>query len=228
MNDPRLDRLIEFDERSRNYPVRALLTPRQLQRPPRSYTWSVPVVLDQGNEGACVGFSWANELAARPTGIVGVTNTIAQEIYYEARKVDEWDGEDYEGTSVLAGAKVVHDHGYMDEYRWAFGIDDLIRAVAYKGPAVLGLNWYTGMMRPDSDGRIRPTGDVEGGHAILHPRVTSETYRIKSMRNRHYLYNSWGTVDGWPWAWLSRDDMERLLNENGEACVPVVRKYGKF
>ena len=223
MSDPRLDRLVEFDERSRQYPVRALLGDAQLEKPPRSYTWRVPVVLNQGREGACVGFSWSHELAARPYPVEGITDDTAFYVYREAQKIDEWPGEDYSGTSVLAGAKVVTTQGYIKEYRWAFGIDDLVRAVAFKGPAVLGINWYTGMMRPTSDGQLKPTGQVEGGHAILAPRVTGPRYYIRSMRNRVYLYNSWGNNEGWPWAWMTREDMERLLHEQGEACVPVVR-----
>lgn len=229
MSDPRLDRLVEFDPRSRNFPIRATLSDEQLERPVRSYTWSVPVALDQGREGACVGFAWSHELAARPYSVKAVTNDTARAVYHEAQKNDEWPGEDYSGTSVLAGAKVIASQGYMSEYRWA-GVGsgdvlgDLKRAVAYKGPAVLGIHWYTGMFRPDSDGRIRPTGQVEGGHAIINYRTTGERYRVRAFRHRNYLWNSWGRDGGWPVGWLSDDDMERLLNESGEACIPVVRR----
>lgn len=222
---PVLDRRIEFDEESRQYPIRTLLTPSQLEEPARSYTWSVPVMLDQGNEGACVGFAWAHEIAARPWPDKNITDDYAQAIYYWAQRNDEWPGENYSGTSVLAGAKAVTEWlARISEYRWAFGLDDLVRTIAYKGPVVLGLNWYTGMMRPDSTGRIRPTGQVEGGHAILACRVTGERYSVSSMQRRVYLYNSWGKSDGWPWGWLSWDDAERLLHERGEACIPVMRK----
>ena len=232
-SDPRLDRRPEFDPRSRGFPIRSLLTITQQEVPPRSYTWSLPAPmppmpadtypLDQGSEGACVGFSWSHELAFRPRPIPGVTDLVAQGIYHEAQRVDEWPGEDYDGTSVLAGAKVVAARGLMSEYRWAFGLDDVVRTVAYKGPVVLGINWYTGMMRPDGDGRIRPTGELEGGHAILLPRITGERYTVVAERRRAYLYNSWGRFNGWPWGWLSWDDLARLLAEQGEACIPVTR-----
>ena len=220
---PILDRRIEFDEASRQYPIRALLRINQIEQPARSYTWDVGITLDQGNEGACVGFAWAHELAARPVPVRPVSEYTARSIYRIAQTKDEWPGENYSGTSVLAGAKTVEEMAFIREYRWAFGLDDLVRAIAYKGPAVLGLNWYTGMMRPDTSGRLRLTGQVEGGHAILAPRVTGERYKVLTMRRRIYLYNSWGQSDGWPWGWLTWDDMERLLNESGEACIPVMR-----
>ena len=224
-NDPRLDRLPEFDERSRAFGVRAILSESELEKPIRSYTWSVPVSLDQGSEGACVGFSWAHEIAAKPYPDRNITDDIALGLYHWAQDNDEWPGNDYSGTSVLAGAKAVMNLGLLKEYRWAFGLEDLERAVSFHGPAVLGINWYTGMMHPDTDGRIRPTGQIEGGHAILHPRVRSPRFAIKRHRSTAWLYNSWGP--GWgplgPWCYLTWDDLGQLLAEQGEACIPVVR-----
>ena len=57
------DRLVQFDERSRAFPIRALI---DADAKPRSYTWQCPVWLDQGTEGACVGFGVSHEAAARP------------------------------------------------------------------------------------------------------------------------------------------------------------------
>jgi len=213
--DKRLDRIPQFDERSRNFPIRALVPKKQ-----RSYTWSCKAWLDQGREGACVGFAWAHDLNARPK-IIAVDNSYARGIYTSAQKIDEWAGEAYEGTSVLAGAKVVSNIGYMTEYRWAFGLDDLILAVGYAGPAVLGLNWYEGMFQPDTKGFLKPTGRLAGGHAILCHSVNVKEKYFK-------LHNSWGQdwgVNGE--CFISFEDMDRLLHEQGEACVPVVRTIKK-
>lgn len=217
MTDPRLDRLQEFDERSRAYPVRELLTTEQ-QRKPRSYTWRLAERLDQGSEGACVGFAWAHEAAARPAVIRGLAEADAREVYRRAQQLDAWPGENYSGTSVIAGAKACQERGWLTEYRWAFGIDDLELAVGYKGPAVLGLDWHAGMLRPDANGRIHPSGPVVGGHAIVcvGVNVKHQTFR---------LVNSWGA--GWGFVgscYILREDLARLLDADGEACVPVVRK----
>jgi hypothetical protein len=216
-NDRRLDRLPQFDERSRAFPIRTLVAGKPL----RSYTWSTPLTLNQGNEGACVGFAWSHELAGRPSVHRWVSNEYARGLYHEAQLHDEWSGEGYEGTSVLAGAKVCALRRHFREYRWAFGLNDLLLALGYAGPAVLGINWWTGMFRPDVDGRIRPTGSVEGGHAIEANQIVVPLPRRPT--GQVWVWNSWGVSSGWPRAWLTFDDMERLLNESGEACIPTGR-----
>lgn len=216
-HDRRLDRLVEFDDRSRAFAVRAIVPKK-----PRSYTWQPFAWLDQGSEGACVGFAWAHEIGAKPAVHTHLTNDNARDIYHEARRIDEWEGEKYEGTSVLAGAKVVIGLKYMKEYRWAFGLEDLILAVGYAGPAVLGINWYSGMLQVDEHGFIHPTGSVAGGHAIL-------CYGVNIPGRYFKLHNSWGAEWGKNGdCYLSFEDMDRLLHEQGEACVPVGRNRIKL
>lgn len=221
--DRRLDRLPQWDQNNNKYPVRPLLTLAQVKRP-RGYTWRVPVVLDQGNEGACVGFAWSHELAARPRVVADVTSGFARIVYQDAQMIDPWPGGSYpgadpfyEGTSVLAGAKVLQGRGHFAEYRWATTMTELIGALGYEGPVVLGINWWTGMFTPDATGFLHPTGMIEGGHAILANRV--------SVREKFIgVHNSWGP--GWGEngdAKIAFDDMEKLLVEDGEACVPVRR-----
>lgn len=220
--DRRLDRIPLFDHRSRQYPVSTII---RRATPQRSYTWSLGLTLDQGAEGACVGFGWAHELAARPAPATGITNTFARErLYWEIQKRDPWDGGAYpgaepfyEGTAVLTGAQYIQSLGGMDEYRWAFSLQDLVGGIGYAGPAVLGLNWYEGMLEPDSSGYIHPTGELVGGHCILARGV--------NIRSRSVLlHNSWGA--GWGSNGTCRItflELERLLHEQGEACIPVRR-----
>ncbi len=213
-SDPRLDRVVEFDERSRKFPVTAVIEATK----PRSFTWRPgPVVLDQGREGACVGFSIAQDLAARPVVVPGVTAQNAQRIYHRAQQIDEWPGEAYEGTSVLAGMKAAVEAGYFSGYRWAFGEQQLALAVGYKGPAVIGVPWYSGMFNTDMAGVLHVKGDLVGGHAIL-------VYGIDLKRGFYKLRNSWGAdwgIDGN--CLLSRVDMAKLLGAQGEAVIPVGR-----
>ncbi len=108
----------------------------------------------------------------------------------------------------------------MPEYRWAFGLDDLILAVGYAGPAVLGLNWYEGMLQTDTRGYIKPTGKLAGGHAIVCHGVSVKDHYFK-------LHNSWGKDWGQNGECrITFVDMDKLLREQGEACVPVVRSMG--
>lgn len=211
---PSLGRRPEFDEKSRNYPIRALVGDS-----PELFTkiWECEAWLDQGVEGACVGFSWAHELIAEPEH-VPVGEAYARMIYREAQKVDEWPGEDYEGTSVLAGVKIVKQLGWIEEYRWGFSTNDVLGAIANIGPVVLGTNWYEGMWDTDDNGYIHPTGSLAGGHAILISGYDHERQAV-------LLHNSWGPswgVNGR--AWVSVSDLEFLLSQRGEICVPLVRK----
>lgn len=213
--DVRNDRIIQFDERSRNFPVRGIVTIRKR----RSYTWRCHTYLDQGAEGACVGFGISHELAARPSEVKRLTNKFAREkIYWEAQKRDRWPGGSYpganpvyEGTSVLAGVKVAQKKGYFDSYYWAFSFDDLALGVGYRGPAVLGLSWMEGMYDTDENGFIHATGDPVGGHCIL--------CRAINVKKKYFLLrNSWGRnwgINGD--CKISFADMKKLLADNGEA-----------
>lgn len=211
---PKLDRLVHYDERSREFPIRTLVSGKTR----RSYTWAVNVSLDQGNEGACVGFGWSHELAAKPF-VHPVTNDTAFALYHQAQTLDEWPGENYEGSSVLAGAKAVQVNGFMTEYRWAFGEDDLALAVGYKGPAVLGVNWTTGMdnLITDSKGRrwiSSADGPVRGGHCFI-------VHGYSVPLNAYKAWNSWGAPSEF---YIPVPEMVKILANQGEACIPVKRK----
>lgn len=205
-----LDWAPRFDERSRGF--RTL----EAGAAPRSYTWACEICLDQGRQGACVGHGWAHEVAAKPLPLPA-DSALAFAIYREAQRIDEWAGEAYEGTSVLAGAKVAQAKGYLREYRWAFGLQDALSAISRTGPAVIGVEWWTGFFQPGSDGFIRKTGVVEGGHCVL-VRGVSVTKRTVLIRNS--WSSSWGRNGD---ALLTWDDFGALLAAGGECCIPSVR-----
>lgn len=205
------DRLPHFDPRNLDYPVMATIEVPQ----PRSYTWTLRSWLDQGSEGACVGFACSHELAAKPRMVRGITNETARAVYKRAQVLDEWPGENYSGSSVLAGMKVLQEQEYIKGYTWAFSADQLAVAVSRKGPAVLGVNWYTGMFNPNENGFLSPIGSLAGGHAIL-----CLGYNVKARR--FTVHNSWGL--GWGRqgrAFVHHEDMDRLLKEGGDAAIPV-------
>jgi hypothetical protein len=230
MTERTFDWVPRHDPRSRNFPVRAAL-PVQAER--RKKLWLASRTrLDQGYEGACSGFAWGAELLAspRPAQLGSDPNQFARYIYREAQKIDEWEGENYEGTSVLAGAKVVKRLGHIESYRWAFGIDDVIDALVTLGPVVIGIPWYEEMYETRPSGLVKMGGRIVGGHAITltgyHPGIRlfkeSWTTRFEVVKWR----NSWGKEYGRNGdGYIRVSDLASLLADYGEACVPVNRLY---
>lgn len=233
-NDPRLDRIRGQDLRSLNYLARDRLTAEQ--REPRSYTWLLETFLDQGQEGACVGFAFAHELAARPGIVLGVTPTYAREqLYWSAQRDDPWEGGAYpgarpfyDGTTVLAGVRVVHQLGLIAEYRWATSVLEFASAVSYFGPGVIGIDMFEGMLDADSYGFIHPTGRWVGGHALCVTGVRvirdKTSGAIDWVSSYLLCHNSWGR--GWGQggrAKITFADMA-LLVPGADLCIPIGRR----
>jgi hypothetical protein len=219
--DPRLTRIPWFDPKSWEYKVSDLFKPKANLR---TRTWMCDKYLDQGPDGACTGFSTTHFLLAKPKPETqGMTAAFAKkEIYWEAQKIDPFPGGSYpgadnfmEGSTVLAAMKVAQRDGYIKEYRWAFGIEDVKKALSQIGPVVLGIPWYKDMFNVHPCGMLHPTGEKSGAHALL-----AKGIRVK--RQTIVLHNSWG--DGWGnegTAEIHWDDLAYLLQRGGEACVPT-------
>ena len=200
---------VAVDKRDRKFRFPRLTTTRN------SRTWNDTWWRgDQGYTPSCVGFAWAHWLAAAP--IRQLVDPMG--IYMLAQFLDEWDGQDYEGTSVRAGAKVLRSLGMVEEYRWAWRAKDVIPVLLEIGPVVVGTDWYDGMEEPDEKGFIDLTGEVLGGHAYLLRAVNVKKRRVQ-------ITNSWGTEWGRNGrAWLGFDDLDVLLRTEGEACLAVEKK----
>jgi C1A family cysteine protease len=150
----------------------------------------------------------------------------AHYIYQRAKVLDPWEGTDYEGTSVLAGAKAMREAGLIKEFRWCFGIDDVIDAVLTKGPVVLGIYWYESMYDAP-EGIVSVSGKIVGGHCI-----TAVGYKLAASSTTGedcvILQNSWGPDWGKNGlAEIRVSQLDELLKNTGEACVPSKRSYGR-
>lgn len=221
-----------FDERSKDFPVRAAIAERPKRRTKK---WRNGVILDQGREGACVGFGWTAETLSTPVN-VDLTRLkadaphdptqFAHAVYQRAKLIDEYPGEDYDGTSVLAGAKVLKELGVVKEYRWCFKIEDVIDALLTKGPVVLGIYWYAGMYDAPN-GVLKVTGEVVGGHCITAVGFVLAKDSATG-EDSILLQNSWGYSWGkWGLAEITVTDLKTLLDNDGEACVVTKRSYGR-
>lgn len=228
MTTPVLDRIPFFDPRSKEYSIRSLFAAANTSGGPR--LWTPGPTIDQGSEGACVGFGWSQELASSPMRVQGIDDAFALEMYRRAQAKDRAEGRFYSsGATVLAGAKAVQELGYQTGYRWAFTIQDLIQGVLQEGPCVTGVDWLDGMYDTRPSGMVDVSGTVVGGHCITiigyHPGM-----RIKGegWMKRHEVFiwkNSWGPSYGKNGiGYLKVEDVANRLFANGEFCFPIHRK----
>jgi hypothetical protein len=229
---PILNWVPSHDERSKNFPIRAAIPERPTRRTKK---WRNGIILDQGREGACVGFGWTAEALSTPVAVdlkrlkadaPEDPTAFAHYIYNSAKKIDYWEGEDYEGTSVLAGAKMMQQLGLIKEYRWCFRIEDVIDALLTKGPVVLGIYWYESMYEA-KDGILDVSGDIVGGHCIAAVgfKLAKDS---PTGEDTIILQNSWGYSWGtWGLAEIRVRDLKALLDNDGEACVVTKRSYGR-
>lgn len=225
-NDRTFDWHPRFDEASRGFAV-----PRTAGTllPPQKRLWTPGPLLDQGPDGACVGFCWAAELAASPVRVQGITNTFAHAYYRKCQTLDEWPGESYEGTSVLAGAKLAKQIGFIGEYRWSFSPEEVINSVVNFGPVCEGTTWKSGMFSTHPSGLMDVSGDDIGGHSWLirgyHPKARLAGEGWFKRYEVFICRMSWG-----PFGlrqsgdfYLKVEDWANKLFPGGEHCVPQER-----
>ncbi len=168
------------------------IAPRVANLKPFSREWTfgpnVAPDLDQGRDGACVGFGLGNELALDPVPCP-MTNEFARRIYWAAQRRDTWPGgaypgarPHYEGTDLRSGLKTLRDAGACDTYERAFDIDTTILGISHNGPPVFGMMWTEGMSVPDANGFVRPTGRHVGGHCICGRAVDMEREYVRLIQ----------------------------------------------
>lgn len=221
---PGLGRIKRFDDRSRSFPVTAAL-PREAEGL-QDKTWRRPRAMDQGTTPQCVGYSLWGALNTQP-----LTSTYSYdvrraytpaEIYAGAQKNDYWAGEDYDGSSVLGGARFLRSAGAIREYRWAFGIEQVLQALSWVGPVVVGTDWLRNMFTapnpetgyfPKARYALDVAGPMAGGHAY-------ELHGLRVKQEVVIATNSWSTEWGDNGrCYLTFSDLDLLLQAEGEAVV---------
>lgn len=210
-NDYGLGRRVSVDQRDQRY----LMTDHLTAVPERSWRYWYPgPTLDQGTTPQCVGYSWSQWLMTSPTRTKDGPAPSA--IYHEAQERDIWPGNNYDGTSVRAGAKALEERGHIERYVWAFDAKTVADWILTTGSVVAGLTWTERMFTPDRDGFIYPDGRTVGGHAILLIGVNMNDEKIR-------IQNSWGQWGQNGRAWIRFQDFADLLADGGECCAAIER-----
>lgn len=224
-----LGRFVSIDPRDKQY---ALPTPQagtlfsapKEVRPIRYRYYATAKPLDQGDVPQCVAYAWEQFLLSAP-----VKNKMWQtpaELYHQAQLVDEWEGEDYDGTSVRAGAKVLQTAGLLSTYNWATDARTAADYILNSGPVVMGTNWYWDMFSPDKEQFIHVNGALAGGHAYMVKGVNLDKKCPDGSVGAFRIINSWGSNWGDKgMVWISFNDMNRLILEWGESCTATEIKF---
>jgi hypothetical protein len=213
------------DGRDFRYLMRSAMP--QVGKPaPRKVAYHEGKLLDQGQWPHCVAYSGLGFMNAAPMMRAEDYQTTA--IYQEAQRNDEWEGEEYDGTSVRALMKVMALRRYITSYVWGQSADEAISWMnGGYGTAIVGTNWYGSMDDVDNDGFIREPNTLAtpiGGHA----------YRVNwwdAKKKGFLIINSWGPYWGMPkkttltgTAYMSRALFDRLIREDGEITAATQQR----
>jgi len=215
-SDPRLGRHVRHDSRSLQYQVEAeplstLKSVRHLRHVP---------TFDQGNLGSCTGNASVGCVATGlfwPTVLpfnLTLDEPYAVGVYGDATALDSFKGTyppDDTGSDGLSVAKVLQKRGLISGYQHATSLEAVLTALS-KSPVIVGTEWHGDMFNP-VDGRLKITGEVQGGHEYVLDELDVENKLI-------WMQNSWS--DSWGRrgrAYFSWDDFGTLLDADGDCTV---------
>jgi hypothetical protein len=228
--DRRLDRHVEHDSRSRQYPVSAP-TPADLK--PIFWADQAPI-LDQQQLGGCVGFTGADILntagftpvRAKFNGGQFYGDRDGINFYSLATHADNIAGAyppDDTGSSGLGLAKALMQLGLIERYEHAFTWEH-VEAAIMVGPLAMGTPWTNSMFNPGADGVIE-VGEINqstlaGGHEW-------SLRGLDPVRNlglgRNHWSPEWNPLADGPKVpgefWIPIPDIQKLLASSGDAVL---------
>lgn len=174
-------------------------------------------IRDQGSEGSTTGFSTSYALEAEYSRVRGASSVFsARSIYVEARRNDEWPGEDYAGSSVQGAMKGLKEVGAYFDGDWPYEreleplpnrksavkitaysripkerTDLFIEALRSGKTVVISIRVTDDFSKVGKDGKLTISEDAQtsGGHSVCIVGYDGETDEFK-------FANMWGTSWG--------------------------------
>ena len=173
-------------------------------------------VRNQGTEGSCTGHAMVAVAELLYWRKLGSPPDLSERWAYEKAKLhDEWEGTDYEGSSIRGAVKAWANEGICPEESWPYkaknpgkpkpdagakageypiaryerclGIDHIKHAIHYRGCVIAGANVHKGWFSTIGKETIpfKPDYSQEGGHAITLVGYDDE-------KEVFWVKNSWG------------------------------------
>jgi hypothetical protein len=224
-------RRIAHDLRDANFPAKRLAMPPLAAIDRISKYWyknPSHLPMDQGATPQCVAFSAETLLYCGP--VVNTKDPDPRALYHLAQELDEWEGEDYDGTSVRAGQKALQQLGFIQSYLWATTAQEAAAFLLTHGPVVFGTAWTDSMMEPVHTlgdfwlkvDRAQVNDQDVAGHAYCIAGVHTEKQCPDGTKGAFQIINSWGHHWGEHGrVWLSMSDADALLAASGECALPT-------
>ena len=190
-------------------------------------------IRDQGSKAATTGFSAAYALTAEAKRVSGISDVFsARSIYVEAKRRDEWPGEDYDGSSVLGAMKALKEVGAYLEIDWPYErehealsgrkparritaysriskdrTDLMIDALRNGKTVVVSLRVTDDFDNVNEDGKVVISADAKtiGGHSVCLVGYDGTTDEFK-------FANMWGKEWGSSgFGYIHRGDLQKLI-----------------
>jgi hypothetical protein len=221
---PLLGRHVHLDSRSRAYAVQPGTVAVRSVR----HTAHIGI-LDQGQVGACTGFSATSCAYHEPYATLtskpwkyAPTAAGALAWYHENTVEDGFAGTylpDDTGSDGLTASKVAREAGISTGYQPALDLDSSLAALM-TAPGITGIPWYQSMFDVDSSGLV--TVDVRSGLAGGHELCVDEVVTADRPGNGTGQLlvggpNSWGAGWGAAGRWyLTAADWWKLRKQDGD------------
>lgn len=182
-------------------------------------------VFDQGQIGDCTMNAAYGCLVTAPFGTPGVhveQSTIVDGYRMETRLDDSQIPGHFEpddtGSTGAWSMRVLEKLGLIRTWHHCRTLHAALRLLNH-GPISVGVPWYQSMFTPDDQHTIHvdEASGLAGGHQVCIVACDTKRRRVK-------IRNSWGL----PWgdqghAWISWDDLDKLLRAGGDVVQPVMR-----